>query len=137
MLLVQIANVLAWGPITVRGGRMAGGMKSVTHSLFYGVCNVIQFVCLQPLTRRSSRPACGGRLSLFVNGCLLWVESRLSNRAMLLATTPRAQASRVIKIKNQISGGCLSGTTKECSEFCGAPHRRASQVARSAAQGRR
>ena len=36
---------------------------------------------------------------------------------MLLATSPRAQASRVIKIKNQISGGCLSGTTKECSEF--------------------
>ena len=29
----------------------------------------------------------------------------------------RAQASRVIEIKNQISGGCLSGTTKEYSEF--------------------
>ncbi|WP_417034022.1 hypothetical protein, partial [Comamonas kerstersii] len=41
----------------------------------------------------------------------------LSNRATPLATTPRAQASRVIEIKNQISGGCLSGTTKECSEF--------------------
>jgi len=41
----------------------------------------------------------------------VWVESRLSNRATPLATTPRAQASRVIEIKNQISGGCLSGAT--------------------------
>ena len=64
---MQIANVLAWGPITVRGGRVAGGMKSVTHSLFYGVCNVIPFVCLQHLTRRLSRPAFGGRLSFFVS----------------------------------------------------------------------
>lgn len=36
---------------------------------------------------------------------------------MPLATTPRAQASRVIEIKNQISGGCLSEALQARSEF--------------------
>ncbi len=40
-----------------------------------------------------------------------------SDAACYYPETPRAQASRVIEIKHQISGGCLSGTTKECSEF--------------------
>ena len=37
------------------------------------------FLCASGLARCSSRPAFGGRLALFVSGCLLWIDLRQSH----------------------------------------------------------